>query len=174
MFVPARDLETNGRPECGTGDEMILMAQAVPSASFLPCIAALPAGWSPGLMRAQTGRATFTLRAARGRQSVRITLREADRCSVREAAEVPSDEAGMHRYERPDQLPPRLRTTRTYQFDGGCVVYDFALNGRDVAPLLFDIDAALAFEPRGALVDKVHRDAGLGLCGAGVACVGGS
>ena len=29
-------------PACGTGHPMILAAQAVPSAAFLPCIAALP------------------------------------------------------------------------------------------------------------------------------------
>ena len=33
-------------PECGTGHTMILAAQAVPSAAFLPCIAALPSGWT--------------------------------------------------------------------------------------------------------------------------------
>ena len=31
-------------PDCGTGHAMILAAQAVPSAAFLPCIAALPSG----------------------------------------------------------------------------------------------------------------------------------
>ena len=31
---------------CGTGHAMILAAQAVPSAAFLPCIAALPSGWT--------------------------------------------------------------------------------------------------------------------------------
>ena len=33
-------------PECGTSHTMILAAQAVPSAAFLPCIAALPSGWT--------------------------------------------------------------------------------------------------------------------------------
>ena len=35
-------------PACGTGHSMILSAQAVPSAAMLPCIAALPSGWSIG------------------------------------------------------------------------------------------------------------------------------
>ncbi len=38
-------------PDCGTGHAMILAAQAVPSAAFLPCIAALPSGWTAGRRR---------------------------------------------------------------------------------------------------------------------------
>jgi hypothetical protein len=37
---------TGHAPDCGTGHTMILAAQAVPSAAFLPCIAALPSGWT--------------------------------------------------------------------------------------------------------------------------------
>ena len=35
-------------PQCGTGHTMILAAQAVPSASLVPCISALPSGWQVG------------------------------------------------------------------------------------------------------------------------------
>src|SRR5439155_614593 len=44
-------------PECGTGHAMILMAQAVPSATRLPCIATLPSGWTFGGADMQRGRA---------------------------------------------------------------------------------------------------------------------
>ena len=47
-FFPAgRNLGVHA-PACGTGHSMILSAQAVPSAALLPCIAALPSGWSIG------------------------------------------------------------------------------------------------------------------------------
>ncbi len=53
-------------PECGTGHTMILAAQAVPSAAFLPCIAALPSGWTAAdardLQRAGQLRAELRLR----------------------------------------------------------------------------------------------------------------
>ena len=45
FFPAARNLGVHA-PACGTGHSMILSAQAVPSAALLPCIAALPAGWS--------------------------------------------------------------------------------------------------------------------------------
>ena len=48
LFTPVRNLGAQA-PECGTGHAMILAAQAVPSAALLPCIAALPSGWTaPG------------------------------------------------------------------------------------------------------------------------------
>ena len=40
---------------------MILTAQAVPSAAFLPCIAALPSGWSVAGAEIASGRASFVL-----------------------------------------------------------------------------------------------------------------
>ena len=43
--------------------------------------------------------------------------------AVEGASEVPSDEAGLRRYERIEQLPPDLRSTRYYLFPGGCVTY---------------------------------------------------
>ena len=48
-------------PACGTGHSMILSAQAVPSAALLPCIAALPSGWSIGGADIASGKASFWL-----------------------------------------------------------------------------------------------------------------
>ena len=48
---------------------MILAAQAVPSAAFLPCIAALPSGWTHGGADISSGQASLWLdsgRAGRG------------------------------------------------------------------------------------------------------------
>ena len=39
---------------------------------------------------------------------------------------------------------------------------------------MFDAESALSFQPREALVDEVHDDSGLTLCGADAPrCVGG-
>ena len=45
LLLPATDPGVHA-PDCGTGHTMILAAQAVPSAAFLPCVAALPSGWT--------------------------------------------------------------------------------------------------------------------------------
>jgi hypothetical protein len=85
---------------------------------------------------------------------------------VTSASEVPSDEPGMRRFERPDRLPPHLRATRSYLFPGGCVTYEFAFDSEETASLLFDADGALAFQGRAKLVETVRARNGLRLCGA--------
>jgi hypothetical protein len=176
LFSPADYRETSGRVECGTSDEMILMAQAVPSATSVPCIASLPAGWKQGGVRIERGHAIFWLDSDRaGTDAVAVTLRPRGECHVTTADEVPSDEPGMRRFERPDQLPPHLRATRSYLFPGGCVTYRFDFDSAETASLLFDVDNALAFQSRADLVETVRARNGLRLCGAGAPrCPGGS
>ena len=76
----------------------------------------------------------------------------------------------MRRFERPEQLPPALRATRTYLFPGGCVTYRFAFDSAETASLLFDADSALSFQGRADLVATVHDRNGLRLCGVGAPC----
>src|SRR5260370_4648145 len=60
LLLPASNPSVHA-PECGTGHAMILAAQAVPSAAFLPCIAALPSGWAPAGPDIASRKATFWL-----------------------------------------------------------------------------------------------------------------
>ena len=61
LLFPSRGTVTT--PTCGTGQAMQLMAQAVPSATKLPCVSALPYGWGVAPTTAETvrGRANFAL-----------------------------------------------------------------------------------------------------------------
>ncbi len=169
MFTPV-DLPIEGEPSCGTGKVMIVMAQAVPAATAVPCVAALPAGWTVGGVRASRGVGRFWLDSDQeGRHAVDVTLRAQDACRLDGATEVTSDEPGMRRYERPSQLPPELRTVRMYVADGECVTYRFTFHGDTNASAIVVLDAALAFQPRADLVREVERRSGLVLCGAGAA-----
>jgi hypothetical protein len=173
LLTPAHDLPIDAKPSCGTGDGMILMAQSVPSATSVPCLATLPAGWDLGGVEINDGRGRFWLDSdLGGDHAVEATLRPRDECHVQGASEVPSDEAGLRRFERIEQLPPNLRSTRYYLVPGGCVTYRFAFAGRPSASLIFDADSALAFQPRRTLVDKVREQNDLRLCGAGAPCRG--
>ena len=174
MLSPANDLPMTGSPDCGTSDVMILVAQSVPSASSVPCIATLPAGWDLDEVDVRRNRSRFWLNSDRaGPRAVQVTLQRPQDCDITGAAPVPSDEVGAQRYERPERLPPSLRSTRYYLFDGGCVTYRFAFDDEAPASLMFDADQALAFEARSTLVDTVREKSGLALCGAGAPCPGG-
>ncbi len=175
LFTPV-ELPIDDKPSCGTGKVMIIMAQAVPTATAVPCVAALPAGWSVGGVRASRGVGQFWLDSDQaGDHALDVTLRAPGACTLDGATEVTSDEPGMRRFERPTQLPPGLRTVRMYLTDGECVTYRFAFHGDTNASAIVVLDAALAFQQRSELVTEVERRSGLTLCGAGATtCKGAS
>jgi hypothetical protein len=175
LFTPVHDMQVTGSPDCANDSNLlVLLAQSVPSATSVPCVASLPAGWSIGDVKIRNDQGTFWLDSeVAGARAVEVTLFPPEHCTVESATEVPSDEVGMRRFEDPEALPPDLRSTRTYVFDGGCVTYTFDFGGDATAALTFAADNALAFQPREALVREVRENTGLRLCGAGAPCPGG-
>src|SRR5262249_23170666 len=148
------------RPDCGSGRTMILMAQTVPGATRLPCIATMPIGWRFLGGDFHTGRATFWLgESASGGRALTVSL--AAPCAVARAQPIPSDEPGMRRFEESISMRPAYRDIRSYVFPGGCATFTFALPGRLARPFVFGADTALSFVPRGLLVARVARDHGL-------------
>jgi len=167
---PAR-LSTITPPVCGHGHSMILAAQAVPSSAMLPCIAALPSGWTADLAEVSNGRAVFWLDSdLAGPRAVSVTLTAA--CDTSGAIRVPSDQPGAARFERPLALEPRFMAVRMYTVAGGCITYQFSFVTGAAPSLAIFVDQAVAFEPRSVLVDYVRRTEGLALCGRGAACPG--
>ena len=156
-------------PNCGTGHAMVLMAQAVPSAAFLPCIAALPSGWAAANAEIDSRKATFWLDSDQaGPTAVTITLSAV--CDTSGAWQIRSSHPGTRLFARPASLVPQYSEVRYYTFPGGCATYQFRFK-RGASPVLAaGIDSALAFVPRSDLVGYVRRTAGLALCGRGAAC----
>ncbi len=158
-------------PGCGTGHAMILAAQAVPSAAFLPCVAALPSGWTAANAEIDSQKATFWLDSDQaGPAAVTITLTAV--CDTSGARQIPSGQPGTRLFERPATLVPQYSDVRYYTFPGGCATYQFRF-ARGASPALAAaVGSALAFVPRSDLVGYVRRTAGLALCGRGAACPG--
>ena len=184
LLVPSGAF-TGHAPDCGPGHTMILAAQAVPSAAFLPCIAALPSGWTTVNDEIVSGQASFGLdsgslaggggvRFVLGQsgqlQTVTITLTAT--CDIAGAQQIPSGQPGMRRFERTLSLVPEYSGVRYDVFPGGCVTYRFVL-GPGASPVLATtVGSAVAFIPRSELVGYVRRTEGLALCGRGAACPG--
>ncbi|HEV8221071.1 MAG TPA: hypothetical protein VGQ05_12445, partial [Streptosporangiaceae bacterium] len=167
-FHPAAKTFT-AAPFCGTGHSMILSAQAVPSSRLLPCIAARPSGWTAEGADIGSGRSVFWLNSDQaGPRAVTVSLTA--RCDTSGAVQIPSDQPGAQRFERPLSLQPRFTLTRMYTFDGGCVTYQFSFVPGAASLLAIPVDTAVAFEPRADLVRHVRRTEGLALCGLGAAC----
>jgi tRNA A-37 threonylcarbamoyl transferase component Bud32 len=159
-------------PTCSAADHsMILSAQAVPSAAMLPCIAALPSGWSIGGADIATGHTRFWLDSDRaGLHAITVTLTAT--CDTTGAHQIPSDRPGMRRFEHVASLTPRFSGLRFYTFPGGCASYRFSF-APGASPVLADAaGSALSFQPRPALVGFIQRTEGLALCGRGAPCPG--
>ena len=145
----------------------VLMAQSVPSATLLPCIRALPAGWTYGGSDVNSASSRFWLDSDRaGIHAVEVSL--TSRCEVAGALDVTNStsETGVRDYIRELVLHP-FSANRYFTFPGGCVTYRYRFGGTGDAVLALEADEALTFGPRAAVVAKVHRELGLTLCGAG-------
>lgn len=156
-------------PTCTGKDRsaLILTAQAVPTATLVPCIASFPSGWTYSGSRIRSGEAQFWLDSDRaGLRAVEVSLTRT--CDLADAVEVTAAaaEPGVRTFERPISLPPRYQSNRYQVFPGGCVTYQFRFGTGAAATLALEADLALSFLPRSVLVTKVRVDSGLTLCGA--------
>jgi hypothetical protein len=169
-FRPAGNIGAYA-PQCGTGHSIILAAQAVPSAAMVPCVASLPSGWQVGGADVGSGHARFWLDSDQaGMRAVTISLSAT--CDVSGARQIPSDQPGTRRFERPLSLSPLFADLRFYTFPGGCATYHFRF-APGISPMLaIPVDGAVAFVPRSRLVDYVRSTEDLALCGRGAACPG--
>jgi hypothetical protein len=112
-------------PGCGAPLRLAVIAQSVPSASYVPCIRQLPQGWTTSSFDPLRGATSFTLNSDRAAGSP-VTIRLVARCSPGAASSVPSRAPGVLTFTRLYSLSPRV-TGRLYDvFPGGCVTYSFS------------------------------------------------
>jgi hypothetical protein len=122
----------------------------------------------------RTGRASFWFgRENSDSRFLTVTLSPA--CDVSRAEAVPSQQAGVDRYEQAISIRPRLELIRSYVFHGGCVAYALSApatgaTDQSANDLISGAGAALSLMPRSTLVTYVAREYHLLLCGAGAPC----
>jgi len=170
MLVPACGGLYPQEPTCGAtnANALILTAQAVPSATLVPCIAEFPSGWSYDGSRIGSGSAQFFLNSDRaGFHALEITLTGS--CDVSNAVVVTAGAGaipGVRVYEEPISLPPTFHANRYLLFPGGCVTNQFRFTTGASATLALEAQQALSFVSRSVLVEQAKEETGLSLCGA--------
>jgi hypothetical protein len=135
---------------------VILMAQAVPTASQLPCVELLPAGWNVSEMFVRNGRVRFFLNSDRvGRHAVQVVLERF--CTLGRVTRVPSDHSGTRRYQEVISIEAgrRYQGAIYYLFPGGCVTYRLDFRSDEQARPLGEVSLALGFVPRDTLRQKL-------------------
>jgi hypothetical protein len=151
-------------PDCppddggGAANGVILMAQSVPTASWVPCMSAdLPSGWEFAGLRAESGRSRFTFTSDRnGTQTIDIRLDPS--CDTAGSTEIHSDRDGMERFQRVTQTVPSFEGQRYYVFAGGCITFDFALSGDNRGEPLALVDQVVGAVSREDLREQVHDE----------------
>ncbi|MDP9331006.1 MAG: hypothetical protein M3P11_10255 [Actinomycetota bacterium] len=154
--------------DCRASDDELIAFQAVPSAIYMPCINAIPLGWSFGGSHINNGLVQFWLNSDRaGFRAAEVTLTQSCDTAGAVAGSGTAAQPGIAHYEKPISLSPRFSLLRFDVFTGGCVTYRFDFQEGASSLLVFELDDALSFLPRSLAVRKVRDDLGLTLCGAG-------
>ena len=152
------EIRTGNDPIC-LPERLVLVAQSVPTAKLIPCIAAYPAGWGFERIEVHRGKTEFSLESDRaGDAAVTVTLRE--RCDVEGATLVQqNDEQSTQRYERIERAVGRYVGDRHYVFDGGCVTYHFDLDVKSERQALAnEASQALTFMARTEVAAQLADD----------------
>ena len=142
---------------CAPHEPLVLMAQSVPTASLVPCVELLPAGWTLGDVVVGNDRSRFTLTSDRG--GVLVTELTAS-CDLAGAAELTSEQPGARRYLRIERNAARVATTRAYTFAGGCVTQRLVTPEASRQRLASESSSTLGFTTRDDLVTAIRRDSG--------------
>jgi hypothetical protein len=134
-------------PGCGDPLRLAIIAQSVPSASYLPCIRGLAPGWdTSGFDPTQDG-TSFLLNSDRspGRP---VTVRLAATCDVSGASPSPPRAPSVLTYTRLDSISPRFTGTLYDVFPGGCVSYRFDFAPGSQIALAEQFKDAIGLYPR--------------------------
>jgi len=148
--LPAACSRPNAEPRCRALPATILMAESVPSAGLVPCVASLPDGWAVEAFSADDEAGTFTLGHEDGAQ-LRVVLR---------ATCVPADdpfdgeaqtEGVVQRMTEGDDGEVRWTST----FAGGCVVETLTVPRASAADTDSEIHESIGLLPRDELASEL-------------------
>lgn len=136
---------------------IVLMAQAVPTASWLPCITALPAGVTFESVDTRSGRGRIWLDSGHeGRHAIRVTLTR--RCDTAQGGAVPGPQPGIARYVHAERTGTKYHGEWDHVFPGGCVNYHFDLPAKTGEASIASIAAGLGFVRRDAVAQWVSEN----------------
>ena len=148
-------------PSCEATSRLALVAQSVPDASYLPCVAELPTGWSFDQAEVNDGGTAIRLESDRADRPIVVTLRSS--CEIGDATPITPTDEGTRTYQRVDSIDPRYAGAFIELFPGGCIEsrYDFE-RGSHVA-LISDLERAIGIVARRQLRQDLERELGVRL-----------
>jgi serine/threonine protein kinase len=145
---------------CDELEPLWLEAQSVPSASLVPCVPSLPAGWrfldivdTASSSAARNGWSMFSLAKY---QAGALVVRLDAACDTGGAIEQPADRTGTQRYERTGHGGSEPAVTWYTVFPGGCVTAQLHSTADDAA-FTNEARSMVDFTTRQALQQELER-----------------
>jgi hypothetical protein len=134
-------------PRCDDPLRLAIVAQSLPTASYVPCLRDLPQGWGASGFDATQNGTSFLLDSDRspGRPvSVQLTAT----CRPGIASPSPPRAPGVLTYTRLTSVRPRFTGTLYDVFPGGCVSYAFDFAPESQIALMEQFERAVGLYPR--------------------------
>jgi hypothetical protein len=144
------------RPGVRVSSTLVLLAQAVPTASALPCMRSAPARWQLDDFDARDGRAHLSVTYG-DEDDLNLIVDVVQRCNVEQATESPSDQPGMRRYDHVVHDTTQFALDRYYVYPDACTAFHFTGLGEDAQEFVGDIMKAFGFVDRTVLDRHVRQ-----------------
>jgi hypothetical protein len=144
------------QPDDAPSGMLVLFAQAVPSASSVPCLSSPIGNWIMSRFEVRDGSARVTLTDQYGADGhIAIELRAS--CDVGDAREVSSRHDGMQRFNRDAERAGRYTNEIHFRYPGACTSlrFDLAASGAELRGA--EIAGALDFIARETLDRQIRK-----------------
>ena len=152
---------TAAMPRCEAGQRLGIVAQSVPGAAYLPCVADMSPGWSFESFDVDDDGTRFSLRSDRSDRLVEVEL--AASCDVGLATPVAPRDEGVRTYQLAESVSPRYAGRFYDVFAGGCVTYAFDFARGPHIALIDELQRAVDLYPRRLLRQELRDQLGITL-----------
>jgi hypothetical protein len=162
LTVPGCATLDNAVPRCGDLARLALVAQSVPTASYVPCVVSLPAGLSARVVAVKNGETKYSLLSDRA-QGHAVGIRLTSRCRTGKVVSAAPRARGVRTYLDLKSIDPRYAGTLYDKFSGGCVSYAFDFERGPHIALVQEFETAVRLVPRHELALQLQSKLGLEL-----------
>jgi tRNA A-37 threonylcarbamoyl transferase component Bud32/membrane-associated phospholipid phosphatase len=144
---------------CTRLEPLWLQAQAVPSASLVPCVRFLPVGWTVANVFVNNGRSVIALANDRAGPTAMVVSLTAG-CDPAGALQIVSDQRQARRYQRTESSDAGFSATRFDVFPGGCVTTRLTAPAERGVSVATDAPQILGFTSRQTLQQALEQRSG--------------